>query len=128
MKKKLLFLLIMPLVFINLTGCAPLIVGAAAGALGAKALSKDAIQGDTDKTYDSLWSSALMVANMRGIIKQENSSTGYIQLESGNSLVNIRLMRLTRATTRLRVSARKYHFPNASLAEEIFVKIMEQAQ
>ena len=121
-------MLIMPLVFINLTGCAPLIVGAAAGALGAKALSKDAIQGDTDKTYDSLWSAALMVANVRGTVKQENSSTGYIQLESGKSLIYIRLMKLTRATTRLRVSARKYHFPNASLAEEIFVKIMEQSQ
>ena len=128
MKRRLLFLLIVPLVFVSFTGCVPLIIGGAAGALGAYAISKDTIQGDTDKTYDSLWSAALMVANMRGTIKQENSSSGYIELESGKSLVDIKLVRLTRATTRLRVSAHKYHLPNLNLAEEIFVKIMEQAQ
>jgi hypothetical protein len=128
MKKALLFLLIIPFIFMNLTGCVPLIIGGAAGALGACAVSKDTIQGESDKSYDSLWNTALMIAGSRGTIKQEDSSRGYIELESGNSLAHIRLIRLTRTTTRLRVSARKYHLPDLNLAQDIFVKIMEQAQ
>ncbi len=105
-------------------GCAPLIIGAAAGGLGGYAVSKDTVQGDTDKNYEALWSSVLSVAGSYGIIQQENAGTGYIELGAQSSKVWIKLVRLTQATTRLRVSARKYHFPNMELAQDIFVKII----
>ncbi len=98
------------------------------GVLGGYAISKDTIQGETDKSYDSLWDSALMVGRIRGQIKYEDPTKGYIELEAESSRVYIRLIRLTAATTRLRVSARKYHLPNLGLAQDIFVKIMEQAR
>ena len=126
MRKIILFLI--PCIFVSILGCAPLIVGGAAGALGGYAVSKDTIQGETDKSYDSLWNSALMVGRIRGQIKYEEMTKGYIELEAESSRVYIRLIRLTVATTRLRVSARKYHLPNLGLAQDIFVKIMEQAK
>jgi len=105
-------------------GCAPLIIGAAAGGLGAYAISKDTVQGDSDKSFDLLWDSAVNVSKQYGITQQENISTGYIELTADSSKVWIRLIRLTRATTRIRVSARKFHFPNIELAQDLFVKIV----
>ena len=109
---------------LSVYGCAPLIIGAAAGGLGAYVVSKDTVQGDTDKNYEALWDSALNVARSRGLIQQENAATGYIELGAESSKVWIKLVRLTQATTRVKVSARKYHFPNMELAQDIFVKII----
>jgi len=118
--------LIIPFVIINISGCAALIVGGAVGALGGYAISKDTIQGETDKPYDSLWDSALMIGKIRGTIIQQDRGSGYIQLEAEQSKVYIRLIKLTSSTTRVKVKARKYHLPNLDLAQDIFVKIMEQ--
>lgn len=126
MKKMACFILAVFLM-INSTGCVALVVGGAAGALGAYAVSKDTIEAASDKPYDALWSAALTVARIRGKIKQEDSARGYIELEADSSRVWISLIRLTRATTKLRISARKHHLPNRGLAEDIFVKIMEEA-
>ncbi len=120
---------ILAFVFIcNTAGCVPLIVGATVGGVAVYAVSKDTVQGETDKTYDSIWNAALRVGKIRGTIKQENYTKGTIELEAESSRVYIRLFNLTRATTRLRVSARKYHMPNISLAQDMFVKIMEEAR
>lgn len=126
MKKIILFLI--PCIFVSILGCAPLIIGGAVGALGGYAASKDTIQGETDKSYDSLWNAALIVSKIRGEIKDENKTKGYIELEAESSKIYIKLIRLTVATTRVRVAARKYHLPNLSLAQDIFVKIMEQTR
>lgn len=126
MRKIILFLI--PCIFLSILGCAPLIIGGAVGVLGGYAVSKDTIQGETDKNYDGLWEAALTVSKIRGEMKYEDKTKGYIELEAESSKVYIRLIRLTVATTRLRIQARKYHFPNMSLAQDIFVKIMEQAK
>jgi hypothetical protein len=105
-------------------GCAPLIIGAAAGGLGAYAVSSDTVQGDTDKNYAALWDSALSVSRAYGLIQKEDAATGSIELGAQSSKVWIKLVRLTQATTRLKVSARKYHFPNMQLAQDIFVRIV----
>jgi len=126
MKKLVLVLIIITFVSVNMLGCAPLIIGGAVGALGGYAVSKDTIQGETDKSYDRLWEAALTVSRIRGEIKYEDKTKGYIELEAESSKVYVRLIKLTVATTRLKVSARKYHLPNLGLAQDIFVKIMEQ--
>jgi len=127
MRRKVLLSFLVPFILVSLSGCAALIVGGAAGALGACAVSKDTIQGDSDKPYESLWGASVTIAKARGTIKQENEQRGDIELETDSSKVHIRLIRLTQATTRVRVSARKYHLPNLNLAEDIFVKIIETA-
>lgn len=116
----LLVLFILPVV----CGCVPLIIGAAAGGLGAYAVSKDTVQGDSDKNFDLLWESAISIAKQRGVIQQENIQTGYIELTADSSKVWIRLIRLTQTTIRIRISARRYSFPNIELAQDFFVKIV----
>ncbi len=116
------------LIFLNICGCAAaFIVGAAAGGVGMYAVGKDTIQGDTDKPYDGLWDAALAVAGSRGAIKQEDYAKGYLELEIEGAQVWLRLIRMTQATTRLRISARKHHFPNLGLAQDIFTRIIDQA-
>jgi len=127
MKKTLFLCFFLPMLLLNITGCI-FILGGAAGALGAYGASKDTIQGDTDKPYESVWNSALEVSRIRGIIKQEDALKGYIELQADSSRVWIRLIRLTQATTRLRISARKFHLPNLDLAQYFYVKILEQAK
>lgn len=127
MKNTVTFILIM-FMLMNISGCAPLIIGSAVGALGGYAISRDTMQGETDIEYDRLWNAMTTVARIRGTIKSEDYSKGYLNLEVESSKVWIRLIRLTKATTRLRISARKYRLPNFNLAQDIFVKIMEQAK
>lgn len=111
-------------------GCAPILIGAAvgAGAVGGYAVSKDTIQTDLDRPYEAIWNAALTVSKAYGNMKYENSSTGYIELEQGPTHIQIRLSRMTRATTRIRVKVRKYHLPNMALAQEIFAKIVQEAR
>lgn len=129
MKRKIAFYFLILFAIFNILGCIPFIVGGTVGALGGYAVSKDAIQGETDKSYSSIWNSALTVSRIRGTIKQEDNARGYIELETDSSRVWIRLVRLTRASTRLRVSARnKFRLPNIDLAQDIFTKIMEETE
>ncbi len=108
------------------SGCVPLIVGGA-GVLGGYAISKDTIQGETDKDYNTLWNAAKTVAKIKGTIKTEDKTKGYLELTVGSSRVVVQLSRLTKTANRLRVSARRMGLPNIDLAQEIFVKILEQA-
>jgi len=128
MMKKYLNIALVPFILVSVAGCAPLIIGAAAGGLGAYAISRDTVQGDSDKSYEALWESAVNVAGTRGMIQQENASSGYIELSAESSKVWIRFIRLTQATTRIKISARKFHFPNIGLAQDLFVKIITGAK
>jgi hypothetical protein len=128
MKKKFILGLIIFL-GLNITGCAPIIIGAAIGGVSVYAVGKDTIQGNTDKPYDSLWGAAFRVSQARGTIKHQNPQAGYIELQQvDSSQIWIRLIRLTQATTRMKISARKYHLPNLNLAQDIFAKIIEEAK
>lgn len=128
MKKIPVYLCIIVFLFIGLTaGCAPLIIGGAVGAVGAYAVSKDTIQGVTDKSYDSIWSSAVTLARARGKIKHEDKQSGTIELEADSSSVCINILRLTRSTVRVKVKARKYHLPNLELAQDLFVRVIDGA-
>ena len=127
-KSRLLIIASLFLLSISSFGCIPLIVGGAVGALGGYAISKDSIQGETDKGYNTIWDAAKTVAKIKGTIKTEDKTKGYLELEVNSSKVKVRLIQLTKATTRLRVSARNaLGLPDIDLAQDIFVKILEQA-
>ncbi len=111
-----------------LMGCVPLMVGATVGVLGGQAISKDTVCGETDRPYDALWDSVLTVSKIRGKIKQEDKTRGYIEFEADSSLVRINVIRLTRTTNRLKISSRKYGFPNLGLSQDLFVKILERVK
>ena len=130
MRKRFSFCFIVPclILLLNIYGCAPLLLGMAVGGVGIYAVGKDTVQGETDKVFDALWVAALAVSRIRGEIKQENYSQGYIELKAESNYVWISLLRLTRTTNRLKVSARKYHLPNQGLARELFIKILEEVR
>lgn len=125
MKKSMVSLL--PLVILC-AGCIPLLLGGAAGALGAYATSSDTVQGETDKSLESVWNAASEVGRARGTIKEEDNIRGYLYMEIDSSMVWIRVIKLTQATTRLKISVRKHHLPNLRLAQDLFVKIIEQVR
>ncbi len=107
------------------SGCMPLIIGASA--LGGYAISKDTIQGEVDNTFNTAWDAAIRVADIMGVIKVEDKEKGAIALTIGSNNVNIKVIDLTRATSRLRVSARtRYLIPNITLAQKVFIKIIQQ--
>ncbi|MEW6074816.1 MAG: DUF3568 family protein [Candidatus Omnitrophota bacterium] len=110
------------------SGCSPLLLGVAAGGAGVYAVSRDTIQGDTDKPYNGLFSAATEISRNRGTVTQEDYASGTIEAQVDASRVWIRLVKLTRTTTRIRVSSRKHHFPNLALAQELFTRILETAQ
>jgi hypothetical protein len=125
--RTLLYSLLTFFLLINICGCW-FIIGGAAGAAGAYAVSKDTIQGETDKAYDLLWNAAVKVCRIKGTIQYEDYAKGEIELGADSSKAWVRLIRLTQATVRLKISARKYHFPNMGLAQELFTKIMDEAK
>ena len=128
MKKLAAFCVMVSFLFISIAGCAPLIVGALVGGVGGYAISNDTMQGESDTPYDTLWNAAERISKVRGKLKREDMTRGVIELEADSSKVTIQLVRLTRATTRLKVSAHKYYLPNLKLAQDIFMKIMEETK
>jgi hypothetical protein len=125
--KRLLYSLFALVIFVNISGCW-FIVGGAVGAAGAYAVSKDTVQGETDKDYDLLWNAAVNVCRIRGTIISEDYAKGAVELDADSSKVWVSLLKLTHATTRLKISARKYRFPNISLAQELYTKIMDEVK
>ncbi len=125
MKLKIVIVMCLFLLSLVCSGCVPLLVGAAG--VGGYAISRDTIQTETDKDYDSLWASALSVVKARGEISVEDTAEGYLEANIGSSRLIVELTKLTKTTSRLKVSARnQFKLPDVDLAQEIFVKIFEE--
>ena len=132
LRKALQNLVIISLVFsggILLSGCAAIIVGSAVGAIGGYALSRDTVAGETDQDYEALWDASLEAANFMGIVKKQDRMKGSLQFNIGNvNVVVVSLEKLTARTTRVKVAARKNHFPDLKTAEKVFIRIMDAAK
>ena len=109
-----------------LGGCAPLIVGGAVGVVGGYAMSRDTVAGESDKDYEALWDAALEVSNSMGIVKKQDRQRGTMLFNIGaTNWVQISLEKLTVETSRLKVRAKKHHFPDLNTAEKVFIRIMD---
>jgi hypothetical protein len=128
MNKKVILAMLIPFLFVGISGCAPLFL-MTVGGVGVYAVSKDTIQGDMDTQYEALWDAAIKVARIRGTILQQDFNRGYIEIDAKPNNIKIQFIRVTAATTKLKVSARKYKkvFPNIEIAQDVFVKITEEA-
>ncbi len=127
MKRRIVWLLLIPFLVVGLSGCVPVFLMAVGGA-GVYAVSRDTIQGDTDTPYESLWDSALKVSKIRGTILKEDFNQGYIEVDAKPNKIWIRFTRITATANKIRVSARKYKLPNLDLAQEVFIKIIEDSK
>lgn len=109
------------------SGCVPLIIGGV-GVLGGYAISRDTIAAESSRSIEDIWKAAKDVLPVMGIIKSSNEDTKTIEANIYSSVVIVRVEKLTEATSRLRVKARKFMMPNIGLAEKIFVKIMQRLE
>jgi len=123
--KKICMVSLVLLMCFSLYGCL-FIFGGAVGAVGAYAVSKDTVQIDTDKSYESAWDASMAVARIKGTIKEEDLTNGVIKARISGSFVWITLVRISTTTTRIKVSVRKNRFPNLALAQELLLKIVEE--
>jgi hypothetical protein len=108
-------------------GCVPLIIGGV-GVLGGYAISQDTIAADTSKDIEKLWQVSKDVASVMGLIKTADESTKTLQANIYSSVVIVRVEKVTDATNRIKVKARKYFLPNIGLAQKVFVKIMQKLE
>ncbi|MFC1703942.1 DUF3568 family protein [Candidatus Omnitrophota bacterium] len=113
---------------ISLCGCAALIIGGAVGALGGYAISKDTIQGETSKDFDSLMFSAKSVLEMMDAYNVDELPYGVIRARIGKTRATITITQLTSTTSRIKVKCRRYIFPNIELSEKLYVRIVENAR
>ncbi len=107
-------------------GCAVALLGA--GALGGYAISKDTIQGNTDKTFESVWQASLAAVSEMGAVTGQDRETGLIVGEVQKSDVRVTVEQLTERSVQLSVKARRNLLPNLSLSEKVFVKILRTAR
>lgn len=127
LKNLLLFFLVLHLAVFN-TGCIGFYIGSAVGALGGYAISKDTIQGETDKGYSSLQESALKVLNMMEATEINDGANGEIKAKIGRSKVVITMEQLTPSTVRVKVKSRRNIFPNLALSQKLYIRIIEHAK
>lgn len=108
------------------SGCIFIIAGV--GAFGGYAISRDTIQGESDKNFDSMWSSSLKVLNILGNVDTEDRKKGVLEASIDSSKAKVIIEQLTPKTVRMRVSARKYMMPNITLAQKIYIKVIQNAK
>ncbi|MBL7130139.1 MAG: DUF3568 family protein [Candidatus Omnitrophica bacterium] len=116
------------LLFCSLAFSGCIFVVAGVGALGGYAISKDTIQGETDKTFESVWDASLRVLNILGTVSSEDKQKGMIEAEIDTSNTKVTIEQLTPKTVRLVVTARRFLMPDITLAQKIYIKVIENAK
>jgi len=111
---------------VSLSGCIYLIVGGVAAA-GGYAISRDTIQGETDKGFDEVWSAAVEVMGIMGMVDTESYELGQIIGIVNGARVTVTISQVTPSTVRLQVKARKAIFPSIANAQNVYVKIMDHS-
>ena len=110
---------------LSLSGCFYVVLGGVAAA-GGYAVSKDTIQGETEKDFHDVWDAAVEIVSIMGTVSSESRDLGKIQAMVNGAKVTVNVIQLTPSATRLKVKARKSLFPSITNAQNIFVKIMNR--
>jgi hypothetical protein len=106
-----------------LSGCVALLAG---GAIG-YTVSADSVKADFDTSYDRAYNASLDVAKaMIGTIDMSDKAEGWIKAESEGNNVAIHIVKLTKDTMQVTVSARKYGTPRAQFARNILANISKK--
>ena len=108
-----------------LSGCVYMVIGGVAAA-GGYAVTRDTIQGETDKKFDDVWQAATDIVAVMGTVKSESYELGKLEGIVNGARVNLSVSQLTPSTVRLTVKARKFIFPSIANAQNIYVKIMNR--
>ena len=90
---------------LGFSGCVYLIIGGVAAA-GGYAVSRDTIQGETDKSFDAVWDKASEVVGIMGTVESESYELGTIDSIVNGARVKITITQLTPSTVQVKVKAR----------------------
>ncbi len=92
------------------------------------AISADTVQSYVDRNFDSLWKISVSVLEKMGSISEKNKHAGLIKAVVEKSNITIKLEKVTRKTTRLKISARKTYklLPNINLATKVNNRIVKE--
>ncbi len=125
--KKLLAVTILIPSLIFSSGCIYLVVGGI-GAVGGYIVSPDTVEGITENDADMVWDTAIETVSIMGLVKEENEAGGMILANIHGAEITITIVSLSETTTRVTVKARKAYLPRISLAQDVFVKIMNRVE
>jgi len=95
---------------------------------GGYAISRDEIEGFTERSQETTWHAAQEVLRGSGAIIYTDPGRGLIEADVQNSRVSIEVLQVSPKTVRLHVKARKFWrmFPDMSRAQEIFSRIINE--
>ncbi|QAT16476.1 hypothetical protein BU251_01390 [Candidatus Velamenicoccus archaeovorus] len=124
-KKTLLSFLILGVLTVFLNGCVWLIVGGV-GAVGGYTVTRDTIQGEYDVKFDDAWRAAQSVCSILGTVGNRDSSAGTVEATIDRAKVRVQIFQITPESIRLKVKARRGIFPRLGMAQNVFVKIVQQ--
>ena len=118
------------ILFVSLTfsvsSCVYLIIGSV-GALGGYVASPDTFEGIlSDKEQSDVWQAASEVISIMGIISERSEPGGILVAKIQNTKVTVKIFQMSKSTVRLTVKARKAFFPRIKLAQEVYVKIVNE--
>ncbi len=106
-----------------MAGCVPVLIGV--GAVGGYMITKDAVQGSFEVSYDKLWNASIDLLEAKGELILNSKRAGIIKAKIKKDTVTIKIKEITERTQTLRVSARTAGvFANLTLAQNIFSEIV----
>ncbi len=114
---------------VPIAGCAvPIILAVSAGAVGGYAVSRDTFEGITAQGQDEIWEAAYRVASIMGTVDDNDRKRGEIVGRINGATVMITVFPINMTNTKLRIKARKGIFPRIGIAQEVYAKILNQAE
>ena len=112
-------------VWLGLSGCAAVLIGA--GVAGGYAISEDSVKNQFDVSRDHLFKKGLSVAKKMGQVTTEDKKNGLIKAKIKEADVTITVKSLTPKTVELEVKARnKFKMPAVDIAQEVYTGIVEE--
>jgi hypothetical protein len=121
---------LLPILFtllLSTSGCVYLVVGGI-GALGGYVVSPDTVEGVTSQDQTEVWDTASEIISIMGVIQEEQEAGGYIIGRVNGAKVTVTVVPIGTSSSKMRVKARKAFFPKISVAQDVYIKIMESLE
>ena len=110
----------------SVSSCVYLVIGSV-GALGGYVVSPDTVEGIlAEKDQDEVWQAAIDVISIMGIIQEKSAPGGVIVAKIQGCRATITIFQMSKTMVRLTVKARKAFFPRIKIAQDVYVKVVNE--
>jgi hypothetical protein len=111
---------------VSLNSCVYMIIGGM-GALGGYVVSPDTVEGLlSDKDQRDVWDATVNVVSIMGLVSEKSEAGGMMVAKIQNCKVTITIFQMSKSMVRLTVKARKAFFPRIKVAQDVYVKIVNE--